>query len=436
MKVVIIGNHAAGLTAAETLKKLDQSCSVLVISKEDVPPYSRCLVADLIPGKKKIEDILFKDEDFYRKNKIDTLFGREALSVQPDKNQIVLDTKQTISYDHLILATGATPVMPESETRQGVFGLRTIEDAAAIKKYVKDKTKAVVLGGGLVGIKAALALRQAGKEVCVLVGSNSILSQIIGCEEAEIAEAYLKRVGIDFLKQRSLKAIVGKDKVKAVLTEQGETVECGLVISAKGVAPRKKLAEAAGIECEYGILIDDRCRTNIENIYAAGDTAQSRDTLRKAAWLNSIWPLAVEEGRVAAENILGRDSVLRQRTSMNSLVLGELSLISCGLSGLRDENEQMEKIIITDSPHTGTQHMKKFLFKDNRLVAFSLIGDISHAGVLNLLLRKEIDISAIKRKIISGRYDFATVLPVLLEDRGKFTEPEFINVFDSLVKVT
>lgn len=432
MNVVIIGNHAAGLTAAETLRKLDPGCKLLVVSKENTPPYSRCLVADLIPGKREIGGMLFKEEDFYDRHKIDTLFAREAVSVQPDKNRVTLDDGRTISYDYLILATGAEPVLPESPIKRGVFGLRTIEDALAIKRYAENVNKVVVLGGGLVGVKAALALRQAGKEVSVLVGSDSILSRIAGVEEAGLAETYLKNLGIEFLKHRSLKSITGRDKAEGVLTNRDESMECGLIVAAKGVAPQIKLASAAGLECEYGILIDDSCRTNINNIYAAGDVAQSRDTIRKAAWLNSIWPLAVEEGRVAAENIAGIHSVLRQRTSMNSLVLGGLSLITCGLSGLRDQDEYMEKIIVADGPGKPVKNLKKFLFKDGRLVAFALLGDVSNAGVLNLLLRKEVDISEIRNKIISGRYDFAAVLPVLLKNRDKFTEPEFEQVFASV----
>jgi NAD(P)H-nitrite reductase large subunit len=189
------------------------------------------------------------------------------------------------------------------------------------------------------------------------------------------------------------------------------------------------------IKTDYGILVDDRCRTNIKNIYAAGDIAQSRDNVRGDKWMNSIWPLAVEEGRVAAENIMGRKSSLRERTSMNALVLGDLQLISCGLSGAREGSKDTEKVMVEFGGKNGERNFRKFIFRDERLVAFSVMGDIDNAGILNLLVRKGINLSGIKNRILSGRYEFADVLPCLIKQKEKFDEPEFTGIFESVKNV-
>jgi NAD(P)H-nitrite reductase large subunit len=437
MKIVIIGNHAAGLSSAETLRRLDRSAKITVISKEDTPPYSRCLVGDIIASKKSIKDILFRGRDFYKKNNIQTILGQEAVSLDIKNNKVILAGGKKCPYDYLILAGGADPVLPNipGAGLVGVFGLRTIGDAQKIKKFAGTIEKAVVLGGGLVGIKSALALSEAGKKVTVLVRSESILSQIIGGEEAVIIKEYLEGRGIEFIKHASAKEILGQTRVEAVLTEDGTRLECGLVISAKGVSPNIKLVRNTKIKTDYGIVVDDRCRTNIKNIYAAGDIAQSRDNVRGEKWMNSIWPLAVEEGRVAAENIMGRKSVLRERTSMNALVFGDLQLISCGLSGAREVSKDTEKIIVERQDENGQRNFRKFIFRDERLVAFSVMGDIANAGILNLLVRKGINCTGIKKQILSGRYEFADVLPCLIKQKEKFDEPEFTGIFESVKNV-
>jgi nitrite reductase (NADH) large subunit len=427
MKVVIIGNHAAGLTASEILRKGDKACDIVVISSEDTPPYSRCLIGDIISGKRGLEDILFKPKDFYDKYSIKTIFGREVKKVLPDEKKILIDTDERVAYDNLIIATGGSSTLPEIEgvNQKGVFCLRTIEDAKKIKEYSKNVERVVILGGGLIGIKAALAVHDCGKKVRVLVSSSSILSQIVGSEESEIFEKYLGSLGIEICTNTSPLKILGNGKVNGVETGDGQKIDCQMVIVGKGVKPNINLVKGTGIKTDYGIIVDEHCRTNIDSVYAAGDVTQSKDSLRGQNQANALWPLAVEEGRVAAENILGKDIKLRERTSMNSLAIYDLPLISCGLTGVREKIEGAEKIIIENK---SKREYKKFLIKDNFLVGYSLIGNVSNAGVLTALIRKAVDIKKAKNKILAGKYDFSSVLPVIMENREKFTEPEFKEV--------
>ncbi|NJD04400.1 MAG: NAD(P)/FAD-dependent oxidoreductase [Ruminiclostridium sp.] len=431
MEIVIIGNHCAGVTAAETLRKLDKSCRITVISREDTPPYSRCLVNYIISGKKKIDDILFRPVDFYKTNSINTIFGVEATNIYPESKEILLNTQVKIKYDKLLVATGASPVLSgvEGENKDGVFVLRTMEDALKIRKYSENVATAVVLGGGLVGIKAVTALFELGKKVKLIVSSSGILSQNLDADEAEIAENYLISNGIDIIKRTSVSKILGSEKVEGVKTSTGEIIDCQMVIVGKGVEVNKSLIGETGIEAGQGIIVDDHCRTSVPDIYAAGDVVQSADNVRKSAWINALWPFAAEEGRVAAENMLGKDSVLRQRTSMNSLNLLGLPVITCGLTGMREKITDAEKVTIKGKDKTT---MKRFVFKGNKIVGFVLIGDIRDAGVLNTIVRKEIDISGAKDSILSGRFDFASMLPVFMDNCEKFnddTEKEFKQIF-------
>ena len=145
-------------------------------------------------------------------------------------------------------------------------------------------------------------------------------------------------------------------------------------------------------------------------------------------WMNSLWPFAVEEGRVAAENILGRDATLRPRTSMNSFTVGELCLITCGLTGAREEVQGAEEITTTGP---GRNDGRRFVLKDNRLVGFALVGDVRHAGVLTSLVTRGVDVSSVKDEIVSGRYNFSTILPLIRNNPGKFTNREYQEVLGS-----
>ncbi|MDH7499019.1 MAG: FAD-dependent oxidoreductase, partial [candidate division NC10 bacterium] len=280
-------------------------------------------------------------------------------------------------------------------------------------------------GGGPIGVKAALALHKRGKKVKLLVASGSILSQLVADKEAKILEEHISELGIEIIKRVSPAKILGPERVEGVETTEGEKIGCQMVIVGKGVNANKDLTKGTEIQTEYGILVDDHCRTSISNIFAAGDVTQSLDSVRKERWMNALWPLAAEEGRVAAENIMGEDSVLSPRTSMNSLKIEELGLMCCGLTGARERVEGSEEILLRGA---GKWDYKRFVFKDDRLIGYVLIGDVSHGGVLTSLVCRQVDVGRVKRQFWSGKYDFASMLPLIRENKESFAQPEYREV--------
>jgi len=427
MKVVIIGNHAAGLSAAQTLREGDEACSITVVSKEKAPPYSRCLIPFLVSGEKKLTDILFKPEGFYERHCVTPLLGLEALRVFPRENKVLLEDDRKVEYDFLIIASGGTVSLPALPgiRNQGVFGFRTLQDAQMIVDYLPEVETAAILGGGPIGIKAALALRERGKRVKLLVSSSSILSQIVGEIEAQMVEEYLKDLGIDIRKRVSPAKLLGAGRVEGLETTEGEKIDCQMVIVGKGVNANKGLVKGTEVQTEYGILVDQHCRTNIPNIFAAGDVTQSQDNVRRERWMNALWPLAVEEGRVAAENVLGKNSVLRPRTSMNSLKIDGLGLMCCGLTGVRERVEGSEEIILRGP---GKWNYKRFVLKEDHLIGYVLVGDVAYGGVLSSLVCRQVELGKFREHLCGGRFDFASILPLIKENRETFAEPEYQEV--------
>jgi len=432
MKVVIIGNHAAGISACDTLRDADKKIDITLISKEDTPPYSRCLLPFLLSGEKTFDDILYRDKDYYTQNEITTMFGREVLRVLSKEKRVLLDTGEKLEYDKLIISTGGTPqsLSIPGVKNSGVHTLRTIEDARAIMAGLDKVKNAVILGGGLVGLKAAIGLRKAGKQVTVVVSSPAILSQIVNEQEASVIENYLIIQGIRIVKQTSPARLLGDKAVEGMETTTGDKYPAELIIIGKGVSANRSLVEGTEIESRYGIITDEFCRTNVPDVYAAGDVAQSHDTVRKSEWMNTLWPHAVEEGKAAASHILGKSAPLRGRTSMNSLVLFDLSIISCGLSGAREEMPGSEEIVYArPGKSSSLSSSMRFTIKDNRLVGYVLLGDTRHAGVLTSLINREVPVNQARELFKNGKIDFQSLFPVMREHRDRFTGKEFDEIF-------
>ncbi len=428
MRAVVIGNHAAGISAAETFRLYDKSIEIVMVSTEDTPPYSRCLLPFVLSGEKTTDDILFRDPSFYEINGITTMFGKEALRVLPSGKDVLLDTGEKLAYDRLVIATGGTPqtVSVPGVRNRGVTSLRTLDDARTIVSMLDRVTSVVVLGGGLVGVKAAYALAKAGKKVTVAVSSPSILSQIMSESESVVVEQYLEKAGICIRKNVSPARILGSENAEGVEFTTGEKLACELVVIGKGVTANRSLAEGSGIKTGYGILTDDSCATNVPDVFAAGDVAQSADAVRNTGWMNTLWPHAVEEGRVAALNALGEKAVLRPRTSMNSLQLGELSVVSCGLSGAREKTEAGEEIVHTDKK---TGAYKRFTIRDGKIVGYVLFGSAEHAGVLTSLVTRGVPVGPAMLALKRGAIDFGSMFSVMSACKDRFTEKEFAEVF-------
>jgi NAD(P)H-nitrite reductase large subunit len=422
MRTVIIGNHAAGLSAAETLRLGDDAMEIVVISKEDVPPYSRSLISYLLSNDRDLDGILWKEADFYDRHKITPMLGRTVIALEPEKNSVVLENDEKVGYDSLVIASGGHPAMPDIPgiDNEGVFTFQSLEDAMIVKERAEDVQSVVILGGGLIGLKAAEAFAKLGKKVSVMVRSPNVLSQIVSAREAEIFEEYLSGVGVEIGTGVSVTGIAGDGKVQGVETKERGTAECDMVIVAKGVRPNMQFVTDGPVATDYGVVTDAHLRTNIENIYAAGDVAQNYDSVRDEDYLNTLWPLAVGDGRIAAENILGRDSALNYRTSMNSIRIGDAFLISCGLVGSREDLSDAENVYID-----GDCGLKRLVFRGDTLVGFSLVGDVANAGILTSLVSRGVDTSMIRDDLLAGRHDFAAIAPLIKAFEDKFPEPEF-----------
>lgn len=401
--LLIIGNSAAGISCAENIRKKDKEIKITIISQEDYPGYNRCLISYYLAGDIKEDKLIYRAKDFYQDNNIELLLSKKVIRLDTKKNQVVLEDKTRLEYDVLLLANGASPKFPQIKgiRKKGVFGFRTISDAREMLDLSLVSQTACILGGGLIGLKAAYGLKKRNLEVKVIVKSPQVLSQILDKESSEMFMHRLRECGIDIMTGSDVQEIIGNGDCKAVKLDSGKVIASSLVVVGKGVKPNTELVEESGIKIEDGILVDEYMKTNIANIYAAGDIAQTYDPILEKTTVNALWPNATEQGMVAAANILGENKKYLGSVGMNSVEFFGLPVISFGIT--RAAQEGYEEIIFRDA-HKNIY--KKVILKDNVIKGAIFVSRIENIGILLKLAKLKVDVRTIKSKLLRPDFNF------------------------------
>lgn len=416
--LVIIGNSAAGISCSEAVRKYEKQLKITIISKEDYTGYNRCLLSYFLAGDIKEDRLIYRPKKFYQENNIELLLNKKVTQVTPKKNQLLLEDKTRIDYDLLLLASGSSPKFPEGIKgiqKKGVFGFRTIEDTRGILELVPIAHTACVLGGGLIGLKAAYGLKKRNLEVKVIMKSPQVLSQVLDKESALLFARRLGEHGIEILSGTDVQEVIGNGDCKAVKLDSGKVIAANLVVVGKGVKPNTELIQGSGIRFDEGVLVDEYMKTSIQNIYAAGDIAQAYDPILEETAVNALWPNAVEQGLVAAENILGKNRKYAGSVGLNSADFFGLPVITFGIT--RAARDGYEEIIFQDLK----QNMyKKIVLKNNVIKGAIFVNKIENIGVLLKLARSKADVSSIKEKLLHPDFNFAVTKDLLDDNENTY----------------
>lgn len=411
-RIVIIGNSAAGTAAIEAVRKSDPGCFIVQLSDEAQPLYSRCLLSYYLAGTRTKADLAFRPADFHRQMDVDLRAGPDFKAVGLDRanREVICANGDQVSYDRLLVATGASAKLPDNIPGDigGVYMLRTADDADAIKARLKGVKRAVVLGGGLIGIKAATALGRLGIKTTVVIRSNRVLSQMIDVDASMIITKQLKDNNIDVMNHTDVTEVLHIDKhVTGVKTDRGDTLECELLIVAKGVSPNTGLVSQAGIPVEWGIRTDQYMQTGDENVYAAGDVAETYDIALESHTVNALWTCAIQQGRIAGLNMMDRATAYDGTLGMNSLNVYDTSLISFGITAPKDESPY--RFLTLNQPDRGV-YKKIVLDRGHRVKGIILLGHIENAGVLLSLIRRKLDVSSFEEELLSDQFNYGKIV--------------------------
>jgi nitrite reductase (NADH) large subunit len=409
MAIIIIGNSAASTAAIESIRKNDCKSPITQFSDETYPLYSRCLTSYHIAGKVDDRSILYRPPSFHKDMQVDLHGGVRVTEVDPVNRKIICDNKRSYEYDRLLISTGSSPKIPDNVDRNinGIFTLRTIEDAVAIKKFLTGVKRAVILGGGLIGMRIAEALSICGIKVTVIIRSNRVLSQMIDMQAARIIQKALEENNIEVMTGTDVSEAVSTGKnITAVKTEKGQIIKCEMLVVAKGVSANTGLIDNTDIKKQWGIVTDENMRTNHKDIFAAGDVAETYDIVTGEHAVNALWTCAVQQGIIAGYNISGHTKAYNGSLGMNSLKLFKTSLISYGINSPGDESKY--KIIADIDPVRNIY--KKIVIRDNRIKGIVLVGKIENAGLLLSLLRNQVDVSPLGDELISDGFNYGALI--------------------------
>ncbi|SDZ09000.1 nitrite reductase (NADH) large subunit [Evansella caseinilytica] len=384
-KLVMIGNGMAGVRSIEEILKRDPSrYEITIIGDEAHPNYNRIMLSNVLQGKTALDDITINDWSWYKVNNINLMTGEKVTSIDREAKSVTTEKGSEIPYDILIIATGSSSFilpLPGSDL-DGVIGFRTIEDTEKMIEIAERKKKAVVIGGGLLGLEAARGLIDRGMDVHVIHLLPTLMEQQLDAPAARMLKKDLEKQGMKFKMEKQTAEILGETAVEGVRFNDGEELACDLVVMAVGIRPNAALAKACGLEVNRAIVVDDHMRTIDPAVYAVGECAEHRGMA-----YGLVAPL-YEQGQALADALTGRESEGYQ----GSILSTQLKVAGCDLfsGGKIHEDDHTEAIVVQDAV-AGVY--KKILVEDNKITGIVLYGDASDGNRLFSMLKKGTDIS-------------------------------------------
>lgn len=403
---LIIGNGVAGIKAAETIRNYDKTGSINIISDEEHNFYYRPQLPRFIANKVEERALFGKSEQFYKDNNIARTLSRRVVKVLTEKDQVILDNGEMKGYRRLLLATGGSirqKEYPGSDKTKDIIGLKTIKDAKIIKDKIKDSKQALVVGDSFLATYMVEALKEAGLSVTYIIRSSRIFPDLIDADASKILEMRLQLKGVRILKGTDIKEIVlHKGAIRGVHTIDHMFIECQVVGIADGLRPNIGSIVDSAINIDNGIVVDDGMRTNIPNVFAAGDVTQFNDGHSEMPHINVRWLKAWKQGIVAGKNMAGMDEKYDDLASFASTQIYSIDLASLGIS---NPVNGKYKIIRGEYPHPETDVYKKLVLEDDRIVGGLLVGDVQEATALMkaIVWKKKID--EVDKRLIKQMFD-------------------------------
>lgn len=403
MKYVIIGNSAAAIGAVEGIRKVDQQGSITLISSEPYHTYSRPLISYWLGGQVTEDNMVYRKLDFYEKNHVETILGVAATGIDTQGKQVLLADGRQINYDQVLIATGGKPFVPPTPglDKSNVHTFIKMDDVKALKELAVPGSKAVIIGAGLIGLKAAEGLAKLGVEITVVELANRVLSAILDEEAAGTVQAHLERQGIKFELNTTVESVAGQAQATAVKLTNGNTLACDFLIVAIGVIPNIDVVANTDIKLNRGIQVDDTLATNVDGVFAAGDVSEGYDVIYQTNRVLPILPNAYRQGEVAGMNMARQVTHYAGGFAMNAIGFFGMTMITAGI--IKPEGEEFE--VLTQGTIQPPQY-KKVVLRDNKIVGFIFLNSIDRAGILTDLIASQEDVSSFKQYLLAEDFGY------------------------------
>jgi NAD(P)H-nitrite reductase large subunit len=398
MKYLIIGNSAAGVNAASAIRANDVKGSITIISNEEFDAYGKPLISYYLSGKVEADNMRYRPVDFYKSRNIETLLSTEVKKIDAQKKEVFVSGDKKLGYDKLLIAVGSIPFVPpiknlDSKTQKNVFTFLTYGESIRLKSSITKKSKVVIAGAGLIGLKAAEGLSGKVESITVVDLADRVMSSVLDKQPASIIQNHIEQSGINFELQASISEVCGKESINKVILSNGKVLECDILIAAVGVRPNTNIAKDAGIKTSRGIVVDEYMQTSQRDIYAAGDCVESLDLLSNENKILALWPNASNQGEIAGLNMAQVKTKTSAAFAMNAISFFGMQLISAG-------------IISPSNPSNAVTNLTKdalcrLNISNDNLIGFILINHNQRAGIYTALINDKTKLSTLEYDIRS-----------------------------------
>ncbi len=411
MKFLIVGSGPAGIFAAETIRKREAAHAITLISQQSALAHSPVMLTYLIAGGRSRDTLFFRDASWAERKRIDVRLGCQAVGLQTGSKILRVADGKEISYDRALIATGSSPIslpIPGVEAK-GVISLRNVNDAETVMSGGADLREAVIIGGGFIGLKLACHLRERNIGVTVLEKESKIAPRMFDDTASFLVGNQLRRHGIRVETDVEVTEFLNENAwVTGVKMKDGEIYSCQRVIQAVGVRPNTQFLADSGIDLQGGVLVNERMETNVPGVYAAGDVTMTIDSITSERLNNATWPAAARQGTVAAWNMAGGNRTYTHNFLLNALNLFGLRVMAAG----HPYYEEGSNVDVFMNRQGGSY--RRIVIRAGRVMGFLFVGDISGAGFLLSLMKRNAEISHNPSDLLHSRISLQdNVLPNL-----------------------
>jgi nitrite reductase (NADH) large subunit len=393
-RLVVVGNGMAGLRFLERLNThAPDRFDVTVVGAESAPAYNRVLLSSLLAEEIDEAACRFRDRPWYLRQGVRLITGAPATAIDTIEREVVVGDLTTLPFDRLVIATGSSPIrLPKpGMDLPGVVTFRDLADVAAIRTAARAGARAVVIGGGLLGLEAAYGLARLGIDTTLLHVMDRLMERQLDHRAARLVKAAMEAKGVRVLLQADTAAIEGEGRVEQVRFAGGRALPADLVVMAVGVRPHTELARAAGLEIGRGILVDDLMATSAPGIYAIGECAEHRGIA-----YGLVEP-AYEQADTLARRLGGDEAAYQGSVLATSLKVSGVPVFSAGIVA---DDADGDPILLSD-PASGTY--RKLLIRDGRLVGALLVGDAAEGPWYRELIETGAPVEAFRQHLMFGR---------------------------------
>jgi len=408
---LIVGASHAALSALHAIRMCDTDSDVTVVTRDRSLPYSPTVLPYVVSGRSAPERVFLRDESYFAGLKVNFRRGAAVKNVSTAGNSVRLADGEEIGYSRLLLATGAAPALPPVPGIADVpfHVLRTLDDATALRQALPDTRRALVLGGGLIGMHAAENLAKGGAEVTIVEIQPHVLSGYFDADASGIIERVFAAKGVRLLTDSRVAGVAALGKGCRATLGDGRELDADMLLVATGVAPVMDFLDGSGIATDRGVLVDDWMRTSAENVWAAGDVAQARGFFERAKIINGILPDAVGQGRIAGMAMAGDPGVKPYRggVPLNTYAFFGQQAVSVGVqeSALAPADLEVHKQLDAEN----VQYLK-IVLKEGRLAGIFGINAAFDPGIMWELILRRVDLAGTRQAFLDSPQKTARVL--------------------------